>query len=145
MRIVAAENTSITVWIAACGVPPLASTCWPVAALNRTSTAPVGESMPVASGGSDVVSAIHAPAMQLPTSIAQMASGVPADSSPGNISAAERDDVGHQHDGRHGPGRRIAAERAAAIDPAAKCLRRATLNCAAWSLEADLWRAAEGI
>ena len=55
--------------------------------LKTTSTAPVGESMPTASGGSDVLAAIHTPAMQLPISIAQIAVGMPAARSPGNISA----------------------------------------------------------
>jgi hypothetical protein len=43
--------------------------------------------MPTASGGSDVVNAIHTPAMQLPTSIAQIAIGMPELKAPGNMSA----------------------------------------------------------
>jgi hypothetical protein len=50
-------------------------------------TAPVGESMPVASGGSEVVSAIQAPQTQAPINIDQIAIGIPALRSPGNISA----------------------------------------------------------
>jgi hypothetical protein len=56
-------------------------------ALSRTKTAPVGESIPVASGGSEVVHAIHAPATQPPISIDQIATGIPALNSPGNMSA----------------------------------------------------------
>ena len=60
---VAAVKISITVSIADCEPPPAARTADPAVALNSTRTAPVGESMPVASGGSDVVSAIHTPPM----------------------------------------------------------------------------------
>jgi hypothetical protein len=69
-------------------LPPEAITSELVVALNSTSTAPVGESMPLASGGIEVAQAIHTPPMQLPTSIAQIAIGIPALSWPGNISAA---------------------------------------------------------
>jgi hypothetical protein len=56
----------------------------PADALRRTSTVPVGESMPVAIGGIDVRSAIHTPPTEPPISIAQMAVDMPAWSSPGN-------------------------------------------------------------
>jgi hypothetical protein len=44
--------------------------------------------MPVAKGGTDVVSAIHMPPIQLPINMAQMAVGIPTLKSPANISAA---------------------------------------------------------
>src|SRR5262249_54292571 len=58
-----------------------------VRALSRTRTAPVGESMPVASGGREVDNAIHTPQTQPPISIDQIATGIPALKSPGNIRA----------------------------------------------------------
>src|SRR5215471_3937936 len=58
-----------------------------VKALSRTRTAPVGESMPVVIGGREVATAIHKPPTQPPISIAQIATGIPAFKSPGNMSA----------------------------------------------------------
>src|SRR5581483_7297554 len=77
----------MTASTAACGLPPAAMMRLLVKALSRTRTVPVGESIPVGSGGSDVVSAIHMPPTQLPISIAQIATGMPLLSSPGNIRA----------------------------------------------------------
>src|ERR1700742_1166508 len=59
----------------------------PVIALSRMRTVPVGESMPIDSGGKDVISAMQMPPAALPISIAQMATGMPALSWPGNIRA----------------------------------------------------------
>ena len=84
---VAAVKISITLGTAIAGVPPAFMMPEPADALRRTSTVPVGESMPVAIGGSDVFSAIHTPPMELPISIAQMAVDMPAWRSPGNMRA----------------------------------------------------------
>lgn len=81
-------KVNITVRTAASALPSAMRILGAVAALSSTRTAPVGESMPVASGGNDVVSAIQRPPMQLPISIAQIPMGMPPLNSPGNISAA---------------------------------------------------------
>src|SRR5262245_10005356 len=88
IRAVATVNTISTVSIAVCGLCPAESTVLPVRALSRMSTVPVGESMPVASGGIVVVQAIQSPPMLLPISMAQIAVGMPALSSLGNMRAA---------------------------------------------------------
>ncbi|HET8586118.1 MAG TPA: hypothetical protein VFM89_10270 [Casimicrobiaceae bacterium] len=80
-------NTSMTTCTAASGVSPAATTAGAMIALNSTSAAPVGESMPIVRGGSDVRSAIPTPPTQLPINIAQIAIGIPSPSAPGNISA----------------------------------------------------------
>jgi len=67
----------------------------PVARLNSTRTVPVGESMPVASGGRDVASAIQTPPTQLPTSIARSPSDAGAELARKH-ECAERDDVRDQ-------------------------------------------------
>src|SRR5690348_4189679 len=68
-------------------LPPAARTPEAVKALIRMRTAPVGESIPVASGVREVVNAINIPQMQAPISIDQIATGIPALKSPGNIRA----------------------------------------------------------
>src|ERR1700733_70934 len=73
--------------MASCWLPPASMTPAPVAALSNTRTAPVGESMPVVSGGSEVVIAIQAPLRHAPISIDQIATGMPALKSPWNMSA----------------------------------------------------------
>jgi hypothetical protein len=66
-------------------------------ALSDTRTVPVGESIPVAIGCSEVASAIQTPQIQAPISIDQTASGIPALNSPGNIRAPMAlDDVVHK-------------------------------------------------
>ena len=67
---------------------PAASAAALADALTVTSTAPVGESIPLAIGGRLVRHAIHMPETAAPTSIAQIAMEAPAASGPGNISAA---------------------------------------------------------
>ena len=85
---VAAVKNSNTVFVASSAVPPAAKTPELTGALNSMSTTQVGESMPVATGGMDVVRAIHMPPIQLPINMAQIAVGIPALRSPANISAA---------------------------------------------------------
>lgn len=46
----------------------------------------MGESIPVASGGREVASAIQTPPIALPISIAQITVAMPAERSPGNMS-----------------------------------------------------------
>ena len=66
---------------------------WSRRSARSTRTAPVGESMPVASGGSDVLSAIHMPPTQPPTNIAlsgaTLAENLAAGTTVGTLSATD--------------------------------------------------------
>src|SRR5262249_16246611 len=126
---VAAVNTSMTVCTMVCGLPPVAATSTATVKLSSTRTAPVGESMPVAIGGNDVASAIQTPEMQLPISIAQIAIGTPAPSSPGNISAPNETML---------PIRTTEASRPAIVSPRMSRThpRRRDADCAPASLRA---------
>src|SRR5258708_40308227 len=73
--------------IAVSALPPPAKTRWDTGPPTRTGTAPVGESMPVASGGNEVANDMKTPPRQLPINIDQIAVGIPELNSPGNISA----------------------------------------------------------
>ena|SRR5215468_610353 len=73
--------------MASAGVRPDDRLAEPAAALSKTKTVPVGESMPEAIGGSVVLQATKMPPIQLPINIDQIAIGAPSLSWPGNIRA----------------------------------------------------------
>src|SRR5256885_11067114 len=62
---VAALKINITVCTAVCALPPADRIAEPAVVLSSTRTAPVGESMPVASGGNEVINAMHMPPILL--------------------------------------------------------------------------------
>ena len=73
--------------------------------------------MPVESGGNDVVRAIHTPPMQAPTSIAQIAIGVPALSWPGNMRAPNETTLAMRTIEATKPATASLAKGAGALDP----------------------------
>jgi hypothetical protein len=73
--------------MASAGVRPDDRLAEPAAALSKTKTVAVGESIPEAMGGSVVLQATKMPPIPLPINIDQIAIGAPSLSWPGNIRA----------------------------------------------------------